>query len=502
VSPFELPDRIVDEAVVERTARHLKARGVRLPTFAELADPRRLPPAVTARLRAVDPDAADAANLYRVHWFNDDARRGLATLPAHLELPSSLTGVRARIVVLLGHLFPMIDAHKVLAAYGCLAPRLATGAFDPERHRAVWPSTGNYCRGGIAISRILGCRGVAVLPEGMSAERFRWLERWVGSPEDIVPTPGSESNVKEIYDKCAELEASPENAIINQFSEFANYLVHLACTGPAAGRVFDSMREKAPDLRLAAFVAATGSAGTIAAGDHLKDTYGARIVAVEPLECPTLLYNGYGEHNIQGVGDKHLPLIHNVMNTDVLVGVSDRGSDGLDLVFNTEVGRRYLVERRRVPEAVVSRLGAFGLSGIANVLAAIKLARRLELDEDEVVLTVATDGAALYASERDKTARRLAPDGLDMAGAAELVGQHLLGGDADHVLEMTRRERNRVFNLGYYTWVEQQGIALEDFDRRRHQGFWRDLRRLVPVWDRLIEEMNARSGVSIEGGQA
>ena len=98
------------------------------------------------------------------------------------------------------------------------SPRLVSGRFDPTRQRAVWPSTGNYCRGGVAISKIIGCRGVAVLPAGMSAERFEWLERWVAEPGDIVRTPGTESNVKEIYDACAELARDPANEIVNQFS--------------------------------------------------------------------------------------------------------------------------------------------------------------------------------------------------------------------------------------------------------------------------------------------
>ncbi len=208
----------------QNAVRRLRDARVGLPTFAELADPTRIPARLTAALATVDPDAAHPLNLFRVHWWNDATRRGLAAVPEHVVLPKSFTGVEAPIVVALGNRFPMIHAHKVLAAYACLAPRLVHGEFDPEKQRAIWPSTGNYCRGGIAISRLLGCRGAAVLPEGMSAERFRWLERWVSDPSDIVRTPGSESNVKEIYDKCAELERDPANVILNQFSEVGNHL--------------------------------------------------------------------------------------------------------------------------------------------------------------------------------------------------------------------------------------------------------------------------------------
>ena len=317
-----------------------------LPTWSELAEPGESSGA--PNLSAIGPDAPDPANLWRVHWFNDASRTRRSEVPSHLVLPTELTGVDSPIVVLIGQRFPMIGAHKVLAAYACLVPRLVTGQFDPERDRAVWPSTGNYCRGGVAISRILGCRGVAVLPAGMSRERFDWLRAWVSDPADIIRTPGTESNVKEIYDRCAELAKDPDNVILNQFSEFANYLIHYYCTGRAFDRVFSHMRATHRDARLAAFVSATGSAGTIAAGDYLKTLYGSRTVAVEALECPTMLRNGYGEHNIQGIGDKHIPLIHNVMNTDVVVGVSDRASDALNHVFNNRVGRKYLTGRRRI----------------------------------------------------------------------------------------------------------------------------------------------------------
>jgi cysteine synthase len=405
-----------------------------------------------------------------------------------------LTGVCSPIVMVLGCFFPMIGAHKVLAAYGCLIPYLVTGRFDPARHRAVWPSTGNYCRGGIAISRILDCRGIAVLPEGMSEERFEWLRAWVSRPEDIVRTPGSESNVKEIYDRCAELARDPANAVLNQFAEFGNYVAHYACTGPALAHVFDALRASRPSLRLAAFVAASGSAGTLAAGDYLKEKLGAAIVAAEASECPTLLRNGFGEHNIQGIGDKHVPLIHNVMNTDIVVGVSDRSAGSLDLLFNSEAGLAYLAGRRRIEPELLSQLKLIGLSGLANLVAAIKIAKRLDLGEEDAILTVATDSAALYGSERRKFLAKNYPDGFDAVGAGEVFGQHLLGAADNDVLELTHAERSRIFNLGYYTWVEQQGVGLEAFERRRSREFWAELRQAVTAWDELIAEFNAVAG--------
>ncbi|MGQ0720527.1 MAG: pyridoxal-phosphate dependent enzyme [Candidatus Eiseniibacteriota bacterium] len=487
---------IVDRRAYDRTVARFREAKIRLPTFAELEDPSRIGKSVTAALASVDPDAPDPRNLFRVHWYNDASRAGRVDVPDHLVLPKELTGVDAPIVVALGANFPMIAAHKVLAAYGCLAPRLVTGQFDPTAHRAVWPSTGNYCRGGVAISRIMKCRGVAVLPAGMSRERFDWLAKWVADEGDVIKTPGTESNVKEIYDECKRLDADPANIIFNQFCEFGNHLVHWLCTGAALDRVFEHLAAARPRLRAAAFVSATGSAGTLGAGDRLKDAHGAKIVAVEALECPTLLLDGYGEHNIQGIGDKHVPLIHNVMNTDFVAAVTDRATDAMNVVFNGKAGRSYLVSRRRVPERLVERLGALGLSSLANVFAAIQLAKHQDLGPDDAVLTVATDSAAMYASERAKTERAVFGGELDETAAAQAFGEHVLGQQPANFLECTRGDRLRIFHLGYFTWVEQQGVSLAEFDARKSPAFWTGLRELVPAWDAMIAELNARAGTA------
>jgi cysteine synthase len=484
---------VADESVLARAVDSVRQSGIRLPTLSQLANPASMP----AGVRSATPTTqAGQGNLWDVHWFNTGKGGELPAAPLHLVLPEALTGVKARIVVALGNRFPMIGAHKVLAAYGCLMPLLVTGRFDPRRHKAVWPSTGNYCRGGVAISRILGCHGIAVLPQGMSRERFDWLERWVLDPSDIVRTPGTESNVKEIYDQCAVLEADPQNAILNQFSEFGNYIVHYHCTGQAMDSVFSALQRSAPQLRLAAFVSATGSAGTIAAGDYLKQRHGARIVAVEATECPTMLCNGYGEHNIQGIGDKHIPLIHNVMNTDVVAGVSDMSSDALNLLANSEIGRRYLRTRKGLDEALIDELASIGISGWANIVAAIKHAKHFDLGADDAVLTVATDGAAMYASERAHFEKRHYPGGFDEVHAGEIFSRHLAGVADDHLLELTHTERKRIFNLGYYTWVEQQGVTVEQFDSRRDQAFWQGLQASVPAWDQLVDAFNQKTGVA------
>jgi cysteine synthase len=495
MSSFDFPRRVDDTAARRKVVDLLRRRQIILPRFAELADPGKIPPSMDARLADVLPDMADPANLFRVHWFNDGARLGRRSRPLHIILPEALTGVRAKIAVALGAFFPMAGAHKVLPAYSCLVPRLVSGRFDPDSQLAVWPSTGNYCRGGVAISRILGCRAVAVLPEGMSDERFAWLSEWVSDPADIVRTPGTESNVKEIFDACDALARDPANEIVNQFSDFGNYLGHYACTGPALENIFQSLAGNGSGPRPFAFVAASGSSGTLAAGDYLKDRLGTKIVVVEPVECPTLLYNGFGEHNIQGIGDKHVPLIHNVMNADFVIAVTDKASDGLNAAFNSVEGRAHLAEQRGLSAELLAMLRFVGLSGIANILAAIKLAKYYDLGDDDVVLTLATDGAALYDSERQAYLARNFPSGFTGLDAAGLIARHLDGADTDHMLDLTETDRARIFNLGYYTWVEQRGVALADFEARRAQSFWRDLHQLIPVWDDMIESVNRDAGV-------
>ena len=487
--------RMADQATYDRAVQHFGQREIALPTFAELAEPQRIGAARAEGLKSVDADAAQGLNLFRVHWYNDATRTGLAPLPAHVVLPESITGVAAPIIVVLGDRFPMIHAHKVLPAYACLVSRLVTGRFDPARHRALWPSTGNYCRGGVAISRTVGCHGVAILPAGMSDERFQWLEKWVTSPEDIVRTPGTESNVREIYEACERLAQDPANVVLNQFSEFANYLAHYSVTGRAFEHVFGSVQAQKPGLKLAAFVSASGSAGTLGAGDWLKEKLGTKIVAVEALECPTMLYNGFGEHNIQGIGDKHIPLIHNVTNTDVAVAVSDHASDQLFVLFNDPAGLA-LLRSRGVSEDVLAALPHFGLSSICNIVAAIKTAKTLGLGASQALITVATDGAALYTSELAKAKAKHFGAGFGTKQATQTYATHITQADTQHVLPLTEVERRRIFNLGYFTWVEQRGIELAAFEARRDQSFWRGLHAWLPAWDAQIVAFNQATGMS------
>jgi len=439
--------------IIQKTAHRCRERGIMIPTFAQMQDPATIPAKIRERLPKVGLWDVDPINLFRITWKND-ITTGLFGGVNYVEIPRALTGVRARVIGLVGKYFPT-GAHKVGAAFGCLVPRLVSGEFDPSRHKAVWPSTGNYCRGGAFDCALLGCTAVAILPEEMSKERFTWL-REIGA--EVIATPGCESNVKEIYDKCWELREDPLNIIFNQFDEFGNAIWHYQVTGPAIEEVLQSLPER--NLRAAAYISATGSAGTIAAGDFLKKHHPSlKIVASEALQCPTLLMNGFGGHRIEGIGDKHVPWIHNVRNTDAVAAIDDEDCMRILRLFNEKEGSAYL-SLLGLTDEQRNQLPLLGISSISNLLAAIKTAKYYEYDERDVIFTVFTDSVELYHSRvqelrEDRGAYSLLDASRDHAGPLAHQG-------VEYFKELNYTEKKAIHNLKYYTWIEQQGKTSEE----------------------------------------
>ena len=480
-------DLTINEAVLDSAVETARERNFRLPTFKQMRDPLLIPVDVTTRLGSVGLWDLDPLNLYRINWHNEPTESGGGFGPVNtIEFSRELTGVDARIVMLVGKWFPT-GAHKVGAAFGCLVPRLVTGQFDPATQKAVWPSTGNYCRGGAYDSNLLGCESVAILPEGMSRERFEWLEGVAG---EIIKTPGSESNVKEIFDKCNELTLFGEDLVIfNQFDEFGNYLWHYSVTGPAMEEVIEAALGHDDTFR--AVTLTTGSAGTIAAGDYLKQVYPtSKIAAGEAVQCPTMLYNGFGEHRIEGIGDKHIPWVHNVKNTDLAIGLDDEAAMSLIRLFNEPAGIDYLVSQGVKPD-LIDQLPLLGISGAGNLLSAIKLAHYYEMDGSDVIVTVGTDSMEMYGSRLEElNAERGEFTDLDAAGAYH---RYLLGAAIDHVHELDYYDRKRIHNLKYYTWVEQQGKTYEEIQAQWYDDdYWTSVQALADPIDDLIERFNAR----------
>lgn len=474
--------------VIRKTAARCRERGVVIPTFRQMREPSLMPAGITKRLPDIGLWDVNPLNLFRITWKNDIGT-GLFGQVNRVEIPTAITGVKARIIGLTGKYFPT-GAHKVGAAFGCLVPRLVSGEFDPERHRAVWPSTGNFCRGGAFDCALLGCTSIAILPEEMSRERFEWLKE-IGA--EVIATPGCESNVKEIYDKCWELKKDPLNVIFNQFEEFGNPVFHYAVTGPALAEVFD---ESCTGSRAAAFVSATGSAGTIAAGDYLKTRFtGIRTVATEALQCPTLLLNGFGGHRIEGIGDKHVPWVHNVRSTDAVAAIDDEDCMRIFRLFNDPAGKEILIALG-VETKTIESFGLLGISGLANLLAAIKTARYFELDEHDVILTVFTDSADLYRSRlTELTAERGVYRTEDAWRDLEGPLHHQR---TDFYKELGYYDRKSIHHLKYYTWVEQQGKTSEELVAQWDPAYWSALFDHEPrLLDELIDAFNREVGLPV-----
>jgi cysteine synthase A len=479
----------IDEAVLAKTVKRCRERNIIIPTFAQQKDPTGIPEPITQRLKDVGLWDVDPVNLFRITWKNEPVEKGgLFNDGNWIEFPPELTGVPARIVGLVGKYFPT-GAHKVGAGFGCLVPRLVSGQFDPTSQKAVWPSTGNYCRGGAFDCALLACTAVAILPEEMSRERFDWL-RSIGA--EVIATPGCESNVKEIYDKCWEIRRTrPDCVIFNQFEEFGNAIWHYHLTGSIVEEIYNRIAGRRD--RLAAYISATGSAGTIAAGDYLRTRYPLiKVVATEALQCPTLLRCGFGGHRIEGIGDKHVPWIHNVRNTDMVCAIDDEQCMALLRLFNEETGLAFL-GRRGVSADVVERLPLLGISSICNLVAAIKAARYYEYDSRDVILTPLTDSMELYGSRVAEQRELHGPYRESDAGAH--YARYLEGVGIDNLRELDYYDRKALHNLKYFTWVEQQQRDLEDLNRLWDPDFWEETFSQVDEWDGLIDEFNKRVGL-------
>ncbi len=488
---IKLIDHVTNEQALQSAINRFKERGIILPTFEQQKNPELIPQKIKDQLKNVGLWEINPLNLFRITWKNEPKDKGgLFGKVNYIELPKEITGVKARIVLLVGKWFPT-GAHKVGAAYGCLAPNITTGGFDPNVNKAVWPSTGNYCRGGAFDSKLMGTESVAILPEEMSAERFNWLRDEIGS--EVIATPGCESNVKEIYDKCWEIRRTrPECVIFNQFDEFGNAAWHYNITGSAIEEVYGYVKNERSNL--AAYVSATGSAGTIAAGDYLRTLVPhIKVVASEALQCPTLLMNGFGGHRIEGIGDKHVPWIHNVKNTDVVTAIDDEDCMRIFRLFNEKKGHDYL-KSIGINAELIEQLPLLGISGIGNLLSAIKTAKYYEMTEDDVIITITTDSAEMYQS-------RLAEQNQHKGAYSELQAAidfegSIMGETVDYMKELNYNDRKAIHNLKYYTWVEQQEKDVEDLNQLWYdRKIWNKLFHQVDKWDDLIVDFNKKTGL-------
>jgi len=490
-----LIDLTIQKERLERNIHKARENSVIIPNFKQMRDPQRyVPDKIKEKLKGVGLWDLSPLNLFRITWKNERVESGgLYGGPNFIELPSKLTGVDARIICMVGKFFPT-GCHKVGASFGCLVPRLVTGQFDSAGQWAVWPSTGNYCRGGAFNSKLLACDSVAILPEGMSRERFDWLSKIAG---EVIATPGTESNVKEIFDKTNEIRAARDDVMIfNQFEEMGNYLWHYNITSNAIMEAFESI--KGDNGNFAGICLTSGSAGSLAAGDYLKQKYPlSRIAVGEALQCPTILHNGFGAHRIEGIGDKHIPWLHNVKNTDMAIAIDDNDSMSLLRLFNEPAGKKYLTDEIGISAEDVDALAFMGISGISNMLCAIKFAKYYELTNRDIIATVLTDSVEMYHSRLDELREEFGQ--YKTLNAAADYAASLKAIRTDNLIELTYADRRRIHNLKYYTWVEQQGRRSDDLDDQwyRQDKTFEAVQKQTEEIDALIDTFNERVGLWI-----
>jgi len=426
------------------------------PSYDEMLNPGLIDKSVRARaLEALDKDELDPINLFNINW------RDAANEVRKVVLPSALTGVDANVVVMLGNRFPS-GSHKVGAAYSTLMEALVDGEIVPGEHTILGPSTGNFGIGTAYISKLLGFRAIVIMPDNMSKERYERIRKYGG---ELELTPGTESDVILTLEKTRELMKNPKNKALAQFELFPNYRFHRHVTG---GSAVDAVKGVG-NGRIAGFVSAPGSAGTIAAGDQIKAMFPeAKVAALEPYECSTLATGGRGQHRIEGIGDKMCTLIHNVLNTDFVILIRDEETvqgvkifhDGMETLVRMGVEREFALGLREL----------FGPSGVCNVLGAIKLAKYLRLGPGDNVVTVATDGFDRYHSVlRDLEGRylELTPTVLD-----RWASDIFLDASSDEVFDFRKAEtKERLFKQKENDWLKF-GYTKEFLDSMRSQSFW------------------------------
>ncbi|MGH2544666.1 MAG: PLP-dependent cysteine synthase family protein [Ardenticatenaceae bacterium] len=447
------------------------------PTYDEMLDPSLLPSDLrSAALHAWAEDEMSPLNLWNITWRLSDNRVN------HLLFPPELTGVPCNIIVMLGQHFPS-GSHKVGPAYATLAEAEATEGLRPGHKTVIGPSTGNFGIGTAYVSRLKGYRAIVVMPDNMSRERYDRIRRYGGA---LDLTPGTESDVILTLERThQQYMTNPDYIVLAQFELLPNYRFHRYVTG----RSVIEVATQYGNGRVAAFVSAPGSAGTLAAGDEIKARYAdASVVALEPRECPTLFSEGQGQHRIEGIGDKMVTLIHNLLNTDYVMLIHD--DDTVKGVKVIQDGAIMLGERLGVPvEAIRDLRGKFGMSGICNVIGAIKTAKHLRLGPDDNVVTVATDSFDRYPSVMDDLAARTGE--ADEATLERWATDIFLNATTNEILDTRSSEqKHRLHRMKRAMWT-RFGYDETFLDSMMTPGFWQAEYEKIPAMNEAIRAMRA-----------
>lgn len=444
------------------------------PTYEEMLHPQTITPAVRDKALKAADDEMNPLNLFNITW------KDAAGNVRKIVLPKELTGVDANIVVLLGTYFPS-GSHKVGPAYTILTEGCVDGEIIPGEHTILTFSTGNFGIGVAYICRLLGCRAVVLMPENMSPERHERIRKYGAG---IELTSSTASGVLLAPEKILELKQDPRNRFLDQFGLLANYRFHRHVTGNSA---IEAVRS-AGNGRIACFVSAPGSAGTIAAGDQVKSTFpDAKVAAVEPFECSTLVNGKTGLHRIAGIGDQVCSMVHNVLNTDFAVLIKDEDCiRGLKVLYD---GARVLRKAGVSPELAKGLQNLFGVSGICNILGAIKMARYLRLGSGDNVVTVATDGIDRYYSVLDDLAKRV-PEIND--NVLERWRRSIfIEADNRHIYDLRMSDaKERLFKQKEKDWLSY-GYTREYLDSMKNMNFWEKEYKKFIDYDQKIAEMRS-----------
>ncbi len=446
------------------------------PTYDEMLNPSHQDPKVRAdALKAIKKDELDPINLFNITWKNekDEVNK--------IVLPKELTGVDANIVVLLGKYFPS-GSHKVGPAYSTLMEGCVDGEIIPGEHTILGPSTGNFGIGVSYITNLMKYDAIVIMPDNMSKERYQRISKY-GAKLDL--TPGSESDVILTLERTYELKKNPKNRTLAQFELLPNYRFHRHVTGNSC---IDAVKGIG-NGRIACFCSAPGSAGTLAAGDQIKVAFPeCKVVALEPHECSTLTNGGLGQHRIEGIGDKMITLIHNVLTTDFITQIIDEDCvRGLAVIHE---GSDTLVKHGVDPKVAKSMVDLFGVSGICNILGAIKMAKYLKLGPNDNVVTIATDSFDRYPSVMENLHER------------ELeVTDHVLerwfqdvfaGADTRYVLDTRGKEaKEKLFKQKESDWLKF-GYKQSYLDSMRKPEFWEAEYNKIHEYDKKIVEMRGK----------
>ncbi|MGI6065284.1 MAG: PLP-dependent cysteine synthase family protein [Bacillota bacterium] len=442
------------------------------PTYEEMLYPDRVSPEIREHaLKMSNEDELNPINLFNITWKNKENK------VRKVILPRELTGVEANIVVLLGKYFPS-GSHKVGPAYATLIEGCVDGEILPGRNTILGPSSGNFGIGVAYICRLMGYEAIIIVPAGMTRERVERIKKY-GARLEMVS--GEEAGMRSILQRTRELMENPINRALAQFELLPNYRFHRYVTGHS---VVEAVREVG-NGRVACFAVAPGSAGTIAAGDHIKSMFPEAIVAaLEPFECPTLSRGLGGAHRIEGIGDNLCNLIHNLLTTDYVVLVHDDDCvKGLKVI---QEGSHVLTKMGVDPEQAQGLVDLFGVSGICNILGSIKMAKFLKLGPEDNVVTISTDGFDRYSSVLEDLAARNPQ--IDQTVLEQWGKDIFWGPDSEQIFDFRSPEaKSHLFKLKEKDWVPF-GYTLDYLESMKDMEFWdREYNRVFEYNKRIIE---------------